>query len=435
MGTVGISFGSPTSGQGFDVSSTVSQIVANLQAVETPWNTQLTALQSQDTALTSLGTDLSSLSSALEPLTDFAGVFAEKEGSSSDTSVLSLTSAASSAPAGSYTVNVASLAQTSSYYSSTVASSDTIASGGTLVLSIGGTSKVITIDSSNDSLSTLAAAINAGDYGVTASVIVTATGEELSLVSNTSGAAGQITVGGSLTDVTTGQAISFTQGQAGQDAALTVDGVPLTSPSNTVTGAIPGVTFQLVSAAPSSDVQVEITNNNSDVESALSSFVSSYNTVITDLNTQEGNDASGNPEPLYGNPTVATLQQDLQSAINFTQAANAVGTTSSISSTDTLSGSFSISVGGGTATTITAPTDGTLSSLADAINSANIGVTASVLTAGDSATLSLVNSTAGSSGAITISSNSLTDTTTSSAVTFASSQTNAITSLTQLGFP
>lgn len=31
MGTVGLSFGSPTSGAGFDVSSTVATIVGNLQ--------------------------------------------------------------------------------------------------------------------------------------------------------------------------------------------------------------------------------------------------------------------------------------------------------------------------------------------------------------------------------------------------------------------
>jgi len=55
MGTVGLSFGSPTSGAGFDVSATVSAIVANLQNVETPWKTQLAALQSQDAAISSLG--------------------------------------------------------------------------------------------------------------------------------------------------------------------------------------------------------------------------------------------------------------------------------------------------------------------------------------------------------------------------------------------
>ena len=46
MGTVGLSFGSPTSGAGFDVSSTVAAIVANLQNVETPWKNQLTTLES-----------------------------------------------------------------------------------------------------------------------------------------------------------------------------------------------------------------------------------------------------------------------------------------------------------------------------------------------------------------------------------------------------
>src|ERR1700761_3586701 len=86
MSTVGISFGSPTSGQGFDVSSTVSQIISSLQAVETPWTTQLTSLQSQDTALTSMGTDLNTLATSLQSLTDFSGVLSEMNGSSSDTS-------------------------------------------------------------------------------------------------------------------------------------------------------------------------------------------------------------------------------------------------------------------------------------------------------------------------------------------------------------
>jgi len=59
MGTVGLSFGSPTSGAGFDVSSTVASIVSNLQNVETPWKSELTSLQAQDTAISSLGSLLS----------------------------------------------------------------------------------------------------------------------------------------------------------------------------------------------------------------------------------------------------------------------------------------------------------------------------------------------------------------------------------------
>jgi len=104
MGAVGLNFGSPTSGQGFDVSATVGQIVTNLQLVEKPWKDQLTALQSKDTALSSLGTQLSALTSDLQALTDFNGTMAYKTGSSSNTDVLHLSSASANAVAGTHTV-------------------------------------------------------------------------------------------------------------------------------------------------------------------------------------------------------------------------------------------------------------------------------------------------------------------------------------------
>lgn len=329
MGNVGISFGSPTSGQGFDVSSTVSQIVANLQAVETPWKTQLTSLQSQDTALTGIGTDLSTLSGALESLTDFEGVLSGKDGSSSDTSVIELTGATSSAVAGSYTVQVGQLAQTFSYASTVIGSSDTLSGslsidGQTVTLSDGtATDSNGNTIPQNNTLSTLASYINQGDYGVTANVIDGSAGPQLALISNASGSAGAVTIDGSqLLD--NGSAVTFNQIQKGQDAQMTVDGITVTSASNTVTTAIPGVTLQLLEAAPSESVQVEITNNNSDVESAVSSFVSAYNTVVSDMNTQEGNDASGNPEPLYGDPDLAMLQDQLQEAMDFVQSSGTV---------------------------------------------------------------------------------------------------------------
>jgi len=432
MSTVGISFGSPFSGQGFDVTSTVNQIISNMLNVETPWKNQLSSLQSQDSVLTSLGSDLSSLSTALQSLTDFQGVMAGKQGSSSDTSILQLTSSSTSAVAGSHTIVVNSLAQTSSYYSNSISSSDTLS--GSISIQVGsGTAQTITIGSTDNSLSSLANAINSGSYGVTASVLTDSTGSRLELVSNTSGSGGDITLGGSLTDSTTSTAMNFTQAQAGADAQMTVDGIALSSASNTVTNALPGVTFQLLSASPGTQVQVQITNDNTQVETAVGSLVTAYNKVINDLNTQEKNNASGNAPPLFGNPAIATLQQDLESALNFAQPANAAGTTSTIGSTDTLSGSIAISVGGGTAQTVNVNSSNpTLQGMADAINAAGLGVTASVNTSGSQATLSLVNATSGSSGSIAVTS-SLTDTTTGSAVTFSSSQSNSLTSFTQLG--
>jgi flagellar hook-associated protein 2 len=314
MGTVGISFGSATSGQGFDVASTVTQIQASEAAIETPWKSQLTTLQAQDTVFTSLGSDLSTLTTSLQALTDFSGVMSQKQGSSSNTDVLSLTSASSTATAGSHTVVVNSLAQTSSDYSDAVSANDTLA--GSVTIQVGsGASQTITVDSSSNTLSTLAAAINSAGVGVTASIITDTSGSRLSLVSGSSGASGELTVTSALSDATSGTNIGFNTGQTGVDASLKVDGIPLSSASNTVSTAIPGVTFQLLSAALGSPVQVEITNDNTAIETAFSSLVSAYNAVVKDLSTQEGKDASGNAEPLYGSPTLALIQGQLSSGL------------------------------------------------------------------------------------------------------------------------
>lgn len=315
MGTVGLSFGAATSGQGFDVASTVTQILASEQSIETPWKNQLTSLQAQDTAFTSIGTDLSTLTTSLQALTDFTGVMSQKDGSSSNTNILTLTGATSAASAGSHTITVSNLATTSSDYSGTVTNAADELSG-TITIQVGsGQASTVTVDSSSNTLGTLASAINSANLGVTASVITDASGSRLSLVSGTSGSAGQLTISSDLTDATTGASVGFSVGQTGKNASLTVDGIALSTASNTVNNAIPGVTFQLLASDVGTSVQVQITNDDSSVISAMSSFVSAYNAVVKDITTQEGKDSSGNAEPLYGNPTLALIQSQLSQAL------------------------------------------------------------------------------------------------------------------------
>jgi len=342
MGTVGISFGSPTSGNGFDVSSTVSQIVANLQAVETPWKTKLSSLESQDTVLSTLGTDLSTLATDLENLTDFQGVLAGKEGSSSNTDVLALTSASTTASAGTHSVLVTQLAQTSAAASDVVANaSDTLS--GSITVQVGtGTAQTIDIDSSNPTLAGLAAAINAAGIGVTASIISDISGSRLSLVSGTSGEAGQLTVTSSLTDTSNSDAsVGLSTIVDGQNAELTVDGISITSASNTITTAISGVTFQLLSKSDTA-VQVVITNDTSSVESAISTFVSDYNTLMKAVNAQEGNDSSGNAEPLYGSTVLAQIQEQLLSAITGQEGSGSVTSLYQLGITPNTDGTLSL---------------------------------------------------------------------------------------------
>jgi flagellar hook-associated protein 2 len=413
MGTVGLSFGSPTSGSGFDVSTTVASIVSNLQNVETPWKTQLTALKSQDTAISSLGTLLSTVSTDLSQLTDLSGLMAVKTGSSSDTSVVDLTSATSSAQAGTHSVVVKNLATTSSGYLTEIANaSDTLS--GSITLQVGsGTAQTITLNSSNNTLAGLAAAINSSGVGITANVLTDSSGSRLSLVSGASGANGNITVSAN-SIVDTGNnnaALGYTSSATGTDANLIVDGVPLTSASNTATGLIPGLTFELL--APSSTasdgsynaVQVVIGNNSSGALSAINTFVSDYNSLVSAVNTQEGNDSSGNAEPLFGSPTLSLLQQQLMNSLNLQNPSGYLDSISANTGT-TLSGSISIQVGSGTAQTITLDSsDNTLAGLASAINKANIGVTAAVSTTNNQSTLTLASQTAGSSGTLAVTSN------------------------------
>ena len=410
MGTVGINFGSPTGGTGFDVAATVTQIVANMKNVETPWKNQLTALQSQDTALSSIGTLLSSLSTDIGNLTDFTGVMAQKTGSSSDTNVLELTSASSSATAGTHTITVTSLAKTSSGYLTAITNaSDQLA--GSISIQVGsGTAHTVNVNPSNKTLAGLAAAINSAGIGVTASVLTDSSGSRLNLVSGTSGGKGNITVSSSITDASNANAaLSYKAAVTGADAKLNVDGVDLTSASNTVSNLVPGVTFQLL--APSQTLsdgsqetlQVIIGNDNSGVETAINQFVTDYNTLTAAINAQQGNDSSGNPEPLFGSPTLSLLQQQLMSGLNLQNPNGSLDPITAASGT-TLTGSLSIQVGNGTAQTIHVPdSDQSLQGLAGAINSANIGVTATMITMNGESTLSLLSQTTGAAGAIMVS--------------------------------
>jgi flagellar hook-associated protein 2 len=428
MGTVGLNFGSPTSGAGFNVSSTVAEIVSNLQNVETPWKNQLTSLESQDTVISNLGTLFSNLSTDMSQLTDFEGVLAQKEGSSSDTNVLELTSATSSAAAGTYAVVVNSLATTANGYLDPIANASDALTGS---ITINGNAIDVPDSSAGDNtLSGLASAINSADIGVTASVTTDANGSRLSLVSDTSGASGSLSVTSAIEDGST--ALNYNANLAtGANASLSVNGVTYSAASNTVSNLIPGVTFQLLGTSSSgSQVQVVISNDNSGVESAVNQFVSDYNLLIGAVNTQEGNTSSGTPEPLFGSPTLSLLQQELLNSIN---SENPNGSLDAITkASDTLSGSLAIQVGSQTAQTVDVPSgNATLAGLASAINSANFGVTASVVTTSSGSQLVLLSSTAGASGALTVNS-AVTDTTTNTVLNYTGSGAD-INSLTSLG--
>lgn len=304
-------------GAGIDVSELVSASMANQTAELTIMQGQQTQVSNEQSALTSFNNDLQTLQNSVYALTDPVGEMTAITATSSDPSILSAT-ALSGTPAGTHTVTVSNLATTSSAYSTAVASSSTPISTGTLSIQVGsGTAVPITIDSTNNTLDGLAQAINnTANIGVTASVITDASGARLALVSNIGGQAGSLTVTGS-SGVPT-----FTT-TAGQNASLTVDGIPISSASNVVSGVLSGITLNLAASNPNEAVSLTVGPDVTQQEAAVNSFVSAYNTVIGDLNTQFAVDPTTNEQgPLASDSTLSLAQSQILSSVSFAMNGN-----------------------------------------------------------------------------------------------------------------
>ncbi|HUN90340.1 MAG TPA: flagellar filament capping protein FliD [Terriglobales bacterium] len=297
---------------GFDVQSLADAMIQADQAPEQTWQTQLQTAQSQASALQALSTDLSNLSDDANSLNDYTGAFSSRSVTSSNSSVVTA-SATTGAAIGEHSVTVTNLASKASYYSNTqVATGDTaLTTGGTLSIKVGnGTTQTIDLSQYN-TLNKIAAQINKLSIGATASVINDSSGSVLSLVGNNTGTANDVTL-----STTTGAALSFTQTSSGKDANFSIDGIPLTSATNTVTGIISGVSFQLAGQS-SSAVDVSVSADTGATSQAIGSFVSDYNTLISALNSQFTFDTSRNSAgPLADDSVVQQLQQQLLQAIS-----------------------------------------------------------------------------------------------------------------------
>jgi flagellar hook-associated protein 2 len=304
-------------GAGIDVSQLVSAAMANQTAELAIMQGQQSQISTEQSALTSFNNDVQTLQNAVYALTDPVGQMTAVSATSSDPSILSAT-ALSGTPSGTHTITVSNLATTSSAYSTAVATSSTPIATGTLTIQVGsGAAATITIDNTNNTLDGLAQTINnTANVGVTASVITDANGARLAIVSNTSGQPGNLTI-------TPSNGLPTFTTAAGTNASLTVDGIPISSTSNVVSGVLSGVTLNLAGANPSTAVSLTTGPDVTQQEAAVNSFVSAYNTVIGDLNTQFSIDPTTNSSgPLASDSTIALAQSQFLSAAAFSMSSN-----------------------------------------------------------------------------------------------------------------
>jgi flagellar hook-associated protein 2 len=318
-----------TAGSGIDVTSTVDAILELDAAPEVNLQNQVTALSSQTSALQTIENDLKSLQTAVQALNDPVGAFSAVTVTSSNNNVVSAT-AANGTAAGSHSIAVNSLATTSAAYSAAQTSSTSALTTGTLQITVGSNSPVtIPVDTADntDTLSGLAAYINQQNMGVTANVITDASGAFLSLVSQTSGTAGVLTINDQTGTGPNYNGMGFTivdgaNGKPlGTNASLTVDGIPVTSGSNTVTGVIPGATLTL-SGTSSTPVTLAVQPDLTQVATAVNNFVTAWNQVMNDINAQNTYNGTGTAPPLLGDPSLDLIQSQLLNDITTSLSGN-----------------------------------------------------------------------------------------------------------------
>jgi flagellar hook-associated protein 2 len=311
----GLSLSSASQGAGIDVTSVVDQIISSEQAPERLWQQQQANLTIQTSALNSLSAGVNALQDKLLALTDLSGVLTSQTAVSSQPGLVSA-SAQSNATSGVHTLVVNHLAAVSSYYTDPVASSSTTLAHGSFNLGVGAGGNTVTIDGSNDTLDKLSAYVNSHDYGVQASVINDANGARLALVSKTIGVAGDLSVSAN------GTGLVFQKSADGVNADFTLDGIPLSSATNTVSSVLPGVTLNLLAANPASPITLTVGPDTARVTLAINAFVSAYNSVIGSINSQFKSGDQSSAGPLASNSSLRALQGSLLSDVTYAVSGN-----------------------------------------------------------------------------------------------------------------
>jgi flagellar hook-associated protein 2 len=334
-------------GSGLDIASIVDKLVSVASQPLTDLQTQESAYETKLSAFGQVSSALSTFQSTIAPLTTPAAfqTFAATIGDSSIASVAVSSTNSNSLSAGSHTLTVSQLADSQRTASSAFADTTSAIGTGTITIDVGtwnssyssftpnGTvgSKTITIDSTNDSLSGIRDAINAAGAGVTASIVNDGTGNRLVLTGSSTGSANGFRVStsdsdGNNLDASGLSQIAFDPSASGGtpqtqhlsnavNANFTIDGLAISKPSNTVTDAISGLTIGL-NQVNTTGTSFTIARDTSSATTAISNFVSAYNTIASGIATLTNYDASsGTAGTLNGDSTTRLISTRLQSLI------------------------------------------------------------------------------------------------------------------------
>jgi flagellar hook-associated protein 2 len=209
-------------------------------------------------------------------------------------------------------------------------STSKVATGsGTMTVDIGSSSYNIDY-TNNTTLSSLADSINNDSSlssQVSASVVQNENGKYNLVLTAKQPAEGQtISIsdqasGGSLdTNLTTGTTSDsggMTDVQTAQDASFKYNGISLTRSSNTVTDIISGVTINLLQNNSSANATIKVERDDSSIATTLSNFVTSYNSLESQIGTMTVSDTTAGTSALFsGNTSLNNIKNTLTSILS-----------------------------------------------------------------------------------------------------------------------
>lgn len=307
--------------------------LTTITSQQTTYNAQLSAYGKLQSAMTSLQT----ATAALGKTTTWNSTAV----SSTNTAFTATTT--SDAAIGSYTVNVNHLAKAQSLTTGTIGSNtdalgDTTGTTRKITITQKGTEKPLEVElsDSDTSLNGIASAINKANGNVTASVIKAKDGDyRLMLTSKSTGTDGQMTINVTGDDKLQA-AIGYDSGTktgalnvqtAAQNATIVVNDITIERQSNTISDAIPGVTFNL-KAESKADESLDITRATDANQKAISDWVTAYNSLQSTINSvtkyvavEAGADSqSSSNGALVGDSNVRGIQSQLRGLLTEVQS-------------------------------------------------------------------------------------------------------------------
>lgn len=336
-------------GSGLDVNS----IITSLMAVESK---PLDVLKTAATGINSKISTYGKLQSAFSALQDKANaltsntLWTNTTATPGDATAIKVSTGTGSV-AGNYAVKVTKLAAAQTVTSTALPAGGSLSSG-MLTIQLGtwtgsptvdgftaksGSAAVnIDISEGDTSLAGIRDKINSAGAGVVASIVTDASGSRLSIRSKDTGAENAFRISATETfddgDDTTGlSALAFdlaggasrmTQGQVAANAQAQINGISVSSASNTLSNVVDGLTLTLLKET-ASPVDVAVATDTATVKTKITDFITAYNDLASQLRTQTAyNGDSKTAGALQGDASAVSLLTQLRGVLNVNSSAS-----------------------------------------------------------------------------------------------------------------